>query len=253
VVTLPAGVSLSDFKNCLHCYESDPAFALDETMFLKELFEMVIKPVADSQALFDSRPYLTRLYTTMSAADMTIDPVFAFNPDLHDFSNLHVATQEFGCGNSNNPITGNASWTIKLPQGDLIRGSGGSRVWPITANSQPAALRIMQIGTSGQPKVLEDHSKAISEMIEASNPPPPSGSTTKPTAGSGGVGGSASGTPPGAAPGLGIAGNGNDLSNANGAGSAKGDGGCNVAHGGGSDALWLLIFAGLALMRRRRS
>jgi MYXO-CTERM domain-containing protein len=108
--------------------------------------------------------------------------------------------------------------------------------------------------------VLEDHSKAISDMIEASNPPPPkAGSNTaiKPGAGSGGAGGSAGSAPPGAAPGLGIGGNGNDLSNdtrnASNSSSAQGDDGCSVAHGGASDALSLLMLAGLALVRRRRS
>ena len=251
-VTLPDSVPFEDFKNCVRCYASDPAFSFDTTVFLRHLYELVIKPMADTQALFDGRPYLTRLYTTMSAAEMTMDPVFAFNPDLKDVSNVHMATQERSCDESMNPFADDAPWSIDLPQGDIVRGAGTARVWPIDATSQPAALRIMQFGTSGEGKVVEDHSKAISELISAANPAPPkSGSGAQ--AGSGGAGTKDGGTN--------VLGANPDASDDGGTisfqdgldGRKKDDGGCNVARGGASDALSLLLLAGLALLRRRRS
>jgi MYXO-CTERM domain-containing protein len=106
----------------------------------------------------------------------------------------------------------------------------------------------MQFGTSGEGKVIEDRSKAISEMIIAANPPPPkSGSGAQ--AGSGGVkDGGTSG--PDAEP---DSGDGGTISSRDGSGRHEKDDGCNVARGGGSDVLSLLLLAGLALLRRRRS
>jgi MYXO-CTERM domain-containing protein len=263
-VSLPEGVAFSDFKNCGRCYVDDPAFAFNTSTFRRQLYELVIKPMSDTQALFDSRPYLTRLYTTMSADEMTMDPVFAFNPDLSDVSNVHTAEQQISCNEGGNAYASDAPWTVKLPQGDMVRGAGLARVWPISTTSQPAAIRILQFGTSGEGKVLEDRADAISAMIEAANPPPKSGSTTKPaTAGSGGTGGkggaSGSTSVPGAKPGLGLGGSGGSARSDAGVvakdddSSSKDDGGCNVAHGGGSNALSLMLLAGLALLRRRRS
>ena len=39
--------------------------------------------------MVDGHDYLTRLYTTMSADEMTIDPEFVVDPGLPDVSNVH--------------------------------------------------------------------------------------------------------------------------------------------------------------------
>lgn len=51
---------------------------------------------AETQALLDSAPYLTRLYTTISPDEMTLDPEFAFSTpgQLGDVSNIHVLGEE---------------------------------------------------------------------------------------------------------------------------------------------------------------
>ena len=249
-VTLPATIAYADFKNCTQCYIAEPGVAFNATTFLRELYELVIKPMQETQALFDSRPYLTRLYTTMSAAEMTMDPVFAFNPDLDDVSNIHTATQVIECGTSGNPFGADAPWSVELPQGGSVRGSGQG-VWPIDVMSQPAAIRIMQFGTSGDGEVVEDRSKAIADMIDKQNPPP-----SKPNnlAGSGGTvtagrGGSTI-TPPKSPTGTGGA---PAMDTNVGDDSPKDDdNGCSVANARGSDALSLLLLAAIPLLRRRR-
>ena len=57
----------------------------------------VIEPMVETEALIQSRPYITRLYTTLSAEEMTEDPVFNFNPDLPSVANIHVATRIIEC------------------------------------------------------------------------------------------------------------------------------------------------------------
>jgi len=159
-VTLPAGVSIEDFLGCTQCYMQDPAFKADVDAVRKELFEKVFKPMADTEALLQSRPYVTRLYTTMSAKEMTLDPAFNFNGDLGDFSNIHVATRTFGC---------DESWKIELAQGDVVYGEPGA-VWPTEdMDGQPAALRIMQLSATGKGTVVKDNTKRVTQLLKQSD------------------------------------------------------------------------------------
>src|SRR6185436_16270919 len=96
-------ISYEDFVRCTPCYVNDPAVVFDQQRFMRELYELVIKPVMETDDLLKSRPYLTRLYTTMSADEMTMDPLFDFNSDLPDVSNQHVATRYVRCD-------GNPTW-----------------------------------------------------------------------------------------------------------------------------------------------
>jgi MYXO-CTERM domain-containing protein len=251
-VTLPQDIAYADFKNCTQCYLSEPGVVFSNTTFLRQLYEMVIKPMQETQALFDSRPYLTRLYTTMSAEEMTMDPVFAFNPDLEDVSNIHTATQLIECNATTSPFGPDVPWSVDLPQGGTVRGAGQG-TWPIDVTSQPAAVRIMQFGTSGDGEVVEDLTTAIADM----NDPAP-GKPTAPVAGSGAMASAGSGgivkNPPKPSPG-GSGGTGGSAANPDANDDepkGEDDGGCSVAGARGSDALSLLLLAAIPLIRRRR-
>jgi hypothetical protein len=153
---LPANVSAMDLANCPTCYANDPAFAFDQSVFLKSLYEKVWKPMLDTQALLTSRPYVTRLYTTMSADEMTMDPAFDFNPDVGDVSNVHTATQVIAC---------DQSWTVTLPQGDVVVGKQAG-TWPNKlGKDQPAARKILQLATQGKGTVMLDNSAKISKLL----------------------------------------------------------------------------------------
>ena len=224
-ITLPAGVSMQDFQSCPSCYLGVANIELDMPMFLSALDELVIKPMADTQTLFDDHVYLTRLYTTMSADEMTMDPVFTFNPDLHAVDNVHTATRILDCNSG--------QYTIALPEGGSVSGTLGGD-WPRTIGSQPAARRILQYGSSGAGKMLEDRSEAILEL----NPTP-----SKPAN---------SGSPPGASPGLGLAGSsGGGVAGASDQ-SGEDSGGCNTGGARNTGTLACSLLACFALLLRRR-
>ena len=68
------GVTEQQFYNDLGSYTQDLAaagFVFDPAAFVADLDERVVAPLRDTQALLDSRPYFTRLYTTVSADEMT--------------------------------------------------------------------------------------------------------------------------------------------------------------------------------------
>ena len=90
------GVSEAQFYNSISQYraaiDSDPGRApFNAAGFAQALEDGIVKPTQDSLALLKAHPYLTRLFTTMSAAEMTVDPDFDFNSDAPDVSNLYTA------------------------------------------------------------------------------------------------------------------------------------------------------------------
>jgi hypothetical protein len=162
-VTLPAAVTLDQLQSCPYCYSN-----LDVTLvpadFVAALELNVIKPARLVQDLIDAHPQLTRLYTTLSAAEMTVDPLFTFNPDLADVDNVHTAERVIECGPGY--YQNGAPWRIELPHGGTLRGGPTEvGVWPVAFDAQPANQRILRQGESGSGKVLEDNTAKISQAV----------------------------------------------------------------------------------------
>jgi hypothetical protein len=120
----------------------------------------------ETEALVGALPYVTRLYTTMSPADMTLDPVFDFNTDLADVSNQHVAERTIYC--SEDVWRNEAPWKAELPSGQVVHGQGNS--WPLTADDDfPAALEVRQEHNSGEGDTIDDNLPAIEAVIDEHN------------------------------------------------------------------------------------
>ncbi len=188
VVTLPAGVSFEDFKLCPSCYLAQ--IQLSPAKYVAALEESVIVPVQRVQELVDAHPMLTRLYSTLSAEEMTLDPEFTFNAELAEVSNVHTATRVIECEPSLSQFQ--APWRIELPQGDVIRGTGAqaqSQSWPADLASLPPNRRIVRSAESGAGKVLEDNASAITSALEDYN----ASVAARPFGGSGGGGAAAGG------------------------------------------------------------
>lgn len=161
-VQLPAGVDLEALQGCSYCYGDELTF--DAAELLAAMDRDVVEPLRRTQALIDQAPYATRLYSTLSAAEMTVDPVFITNPDLPDVSNLHQATRVVEC----NPLIleRDASWRIDFPQGTTIRGTASSvGSWPAEVDAQPPNLRVLTLGASGEGVVVADNTSRIETML----------------------------------------------------------------------------------------
>jgi RNAse (barnase) inhibitor barstar len=180
-VTLPEGVRFEDFQLCPTCYQE---IELAPSLYIQALEDSVIKPMRDVQELLDRQPYLTRFYSTLSAHEMTVDPVFAYNADLPDISNIHTAERIIECNSSVEQSA--ATWRIELPQGGVIRGRAQDvGTWPDAVAAQPANFRVLKLATAGAGEVLQDNGAAISAGLDTYNDSRPSGgvnpSTPTPT------------------------------------------------------------------------
>jgi hypothetical protein len=207
---------------------------------LAGLQQHVIDPMIETQRLLISQPYLTRMFTTMSAEDMTVDPLFSINSDLADISNVHTAEQVIEC--SPDWYQWQAPWRVELPQGGTVRGSSQG-IWPIDpiVSDMPANRKVVQLSEDGSGEVVTDNSQAIWQALNVArvvpNPAMGTGSTgTVPIGGVDEMVAQGSTVPP-------LSSDGDD------------DGGCAVRHATRGSALTLALglLASLALVVRRRT
>lgn len=102
--------------------------AIDELVLAYN--DVAVEPLETSFKLIPQGQYLTRLYTTLSADEMTVDPSFEFNPTMPEQSLERHATLELVCGNEG------TQWWLTLGEGT---GRQGERV--ISANAvEPLAV-----------------------------------------------------------------------------------------------------------------
>lgn len=172
------GVTEQMFYNDLASYTDELAasgFVFDPAAFVADLEERVITPLRDAQALFDSKPYFTRLYTTVSSDEMTRDPIFTENPDLPEVSNAHVAKATPTCGSDRNQPP--ESVEIELADGRTFTITGPFEMtwpeisYPDPAPEEPAALRVELIGASGQGTVVHTSQvTAVDQALDTQSP-----------------------------------------------------------------------------------
>jgi MYXO-CTERM domain-containing protein len=177
----PGETSWDDVIDCPECTNLY-GVSLDGTNFVAELEAATIEPVRAVQRLINAQTTVTRLYTTMSADEMTVDPLFTFNADLPDVSNFHSAERVIECAPS--LYEDEAPFRIELPQGGVVRGTAQqaqNRSWPGELDSMPANLRISRLSESGNGRVLEDNGELIVETLDQYNAtvPDPTGTAAR--------------------------------------------------------------------------
>ncbi len=174
VVPLREGAGVDQFIACVECYfaeesgagtvypptpfdpNSDPILDFDAFAFLDAIDAEILEPMAATRKLFEDANSVTRMYTTISPDEMLEDPAFDFNPELEDVDNQHIAEQLLECSSD--------EWTITLPQGMEITGTGTT--WPLDLTSDmPANLRILQMSTVGGGMSVEDNAEEVAALL----------------------------------------------------------------------------------------
>lgn len=160
---LPEGLSEEEFRECPTCHFNTFVPA-DEEAFRAQIIEEIYEPYQDAWELLSGQSYLSRLFTTMSPADMDRDPTFVFNADLGAVSNQHTADGTRYC---------DGSFAVRVG-GAAVRGDGG---WPVdvTDPSMPANAEVRRMGESGEGTVLENNQSLIDSRLRARFPDPDEG------------------------------------------------------------------------------
>jgi len=240
---VPEGVAEADFYACLSCYAGlIDLQAWDTDAFAAAFSERIVAPLQHGADLLATWPYVTRLYTTISPHEMTVDPMFAENPGLPDVASRNGAERErYCCGDA-----------MQLPGGRRVWMPGG--VWPTWDQEMPWAERIEEFSKGGgAPIVLADHAALIDAIVDQWNAVAACEDLDGTTTGTGGMGsdtGLDDGDGPGGAEAGGTTGGvgGSGTTGEPGA-DAPSSGGCSV--GTPSRGLgWMSLLLGLGLLWR---
>jgi len=165
---VPDGIDVDEFLACPRC-NSEATEGIDPQAFIDGLGEEVVEPMIATQELLASRPYVTRLYTTLSAPEMDLDPLFDFNPDLPNVSNVHTARQVIECHRS--VYRWEAPSRFELEDGRVVRLDPGAS-WPFLLGDEgapPANALVLALTTSGPGTVVQDNSEAIDQALQKHN------------------------------------------------------------------------------------
>jgi MYXO-CTERM domain-containing protein len=182
----PEGVDLPTFLQCPQCYDAAALQqAVDGPALADRAEAEVNAPRVLLGALLGANPYLTRLYTTMSADEMNLDPVFDFNGDLDPVPQVRTATRFVQCDENAGPtgpdIIGLGNGVrFALDEGQVPDAIQRDRGETVRGDDVPAAAVIEQMSVAGQPMVIEDRGEMIRERYQDAPAPPLGGEDPEP-------------------------------------------------------------------------
>ncbi len=164
--TLQAAAERSFYNNMGAYREYLTDFTFDASAFADDLNAVIIEPLRVAQNLMGDYPYLTRLFTTLSADEMTVDPMFDFNPDLPDVSNTRTADARLECpeGDPDKINFEEIVLIVTLKDGREIRSQPYKNRPPGPTLFRSAAAVVEQMDSSGDPVMVRGLSQATPDF-----------------------------------------------------------------------------------------
>ncbi|KIG16165.1 hypothetical protein DB30_04883 [Enhygromyxa salina] len=157
----PDGVDATEFWNNIDFYADQiNLMAWDDLAFSAGVLERIIEPGLHAVDLLDTWPKLTRLNTTISPSEMTLDPTFHANADLPDVtSTIVTTTEQVLCGGDSvfRVAVEKDQMPVCVPEGASYPG------W----EQMPNALRVEKVPQMGPPQVESDNAAAIAAAYES--------------------------------------------------------------------------------------
>ena len=174
-VSVGGDLNLEEVLRCPDCFQDQAnKVRIDVDSLIEAIDEQINAPRERLDEVFQRNVYLTRLYSTMSPHEMTIDPSFGYNRDLGDHDNQRVATRRVRCL-MGQPDFANA--IIETPSGLRYRERGGENPNVIRRQAGetvrgidiPGAQIIEEPMPAGQPEVIEDKTMEIEAIAGINN------------------------------------------------------------------------------------
>ncbi len=170
----PAGIDAQSYYNCVGCYDYQTA-GVNAPGLAAALQEVIVEPSERAEQLFHDHSKVSRMTSSISPIEMTIDPMFVQNATMSDVSNVHTATLEMDCRGGRDWST--ARRRIILEDGRVLLVPSNEWFWETgTATSDwfgdstdVNALVIEQTSADGQPVVLSDNSAIAQDRIDDNN------------------------------------------------------------------------------------
>ncbi|MEZ4268440.1 MAG: DUF2330 domain-containing protein [Myxococcota bacterium] len=153
--------------NIANCTPHMPeGWVFDAEGFTAELETTVVAPLKHAQSLFAKFPYMTRLFTTISPEEMTKDPIFSFNPDLPDVSNVHTVKASASCDVEKPWVA--TSVALEFEDGSIQTFDGpfeSCQSVPSQPTGLPPAVEIQVLTESGPPQTIAPGDVAAMDRV----------------------------------------------------------------------------------------
>ncbi len=152
-------------KDCPGCSPFDfNGQQIDPNAAVDDIAHDVIDPDRRAQQIFDSRSHFTRLLTILDPEEMTEDPIFAYDPNLADVSNVHEAKMIRYCGIGGAP--GSAGIVVVLEDGRRIYFDGNGQSNNELIDAMPSAEKIEQLAEG---LLVKDNTNDINNLLDEHN------------------------------------------------------------------------------------
>lgn len=131
----------------------------------QDIDEQIITPLANAIDILDDDLYMTRLYTTLSADEMTVNPEFTFNTAMEGQSLTRNATLTASC------TDGQSEWTLKLGKGtgrddELVIEGWQPVPFRAVATEQQASWRVEKTSATANPVLLAENKFQVLSLGE---------------------------------------------------------------------------------------
>ena len=153
-------------------------YEVDVEQFAENLNTIVYEPLEAIDALYKNVSYMTRMYTTLSPAEMKVDPLFEFNSDQNeDVSNVHTASGEYFCAEDGSFIL-----KVILEDGTILyyEADENSNILPpfygypedgaatggVLADGVQPATKIQVLSTNKAPLIVTNDTQAQAEFFQ---------------------------------------------------------------------------------------
>jgi MYXO-CTERM domain-containing protein len=174
-VPIPAGFpsTEADFYNCPSCW-SDwyEGLRVDPDAMIAELEEVEVAPRKAAEDLFVDHSLVTRLRSSISPVEMTVDPKFGFNPDLPMPEDISTLKDTLLCTDTVTSPWAAAQFlqyplgfSFTIPSSDDLAEMGMSEFEYVQSVKPEAALLIEQLGESGEGTVVVDNRDDLNDEL----------------------------------------------------------------------------------------
>jgi len=133
------------------------------------LVDIEIDPLKNSNALVQDGRYLTRLYTTLSADEMTVDPSFEFNANMPGQARERKATLDQLCIDNER-----SEWSLTLGEGTgregervILSGNAPPTIVPVAVTAQRSVFSTSITSGAAMPQI---QTKNEFELLELNRP-----------------------------------------------------------------------------------
>ena len=169
----PTDIDSQSFLNCPDCFSWDQS-SFDAQACADVLDVAYVTPNRIAEGLFD-HAWVSRMTSSLDAAEMTVDPVFVRNPDMGEVDNQHSADFVYECkgGKRRDKAMRRLDLSdgrqILIPSEDWMSENGTNPFEFIADLGDINAAVVEETGASGKPKPISDRMGQLFDQTDAHN------------------------------------------------------------------------------------